>query len=186
MRTRDGVARWNRVLLGVIGVGLTAVGGYAVVAHFGRLAWVGADSGVVSSAALPGWVLWAIVGVAGVVGIGCVGWVGVQVPRRVRSVRWRARARESVDTIGIDTAVACAPVATDIESYDGVREAAVRLSGPGSGPGLHLVVTAAPDVDVSALRERIGTHAVPRLRRALELEELPVEIELRLARERSR
>lgn len=88
--------------------------------------------------------------------------------------------------MALDTAVACAPVARDISVYEGVRSASARLSGPGSGPGLHLVVTAAPDIDVTALRDRIRTHAVPRLRQALEIDELPVEMELRLARERSR
>jgi len=186
MTTRHGAARLNRTLLAVFGLALIAVGGYALAAHFGRLGWVGPRSGLIPDARPPGWMLWAIAGVGCLVALGCVWWAIAQLPRKSRSVRWHARARDCADTVALDTAVACAPVSTDIESYDGVRSAVARLSGPGSGPGLHLVVTAAPDADVTALRDRIRTHAVPRLRQALELEELPVEMELRLARERSR
>ncbi|WP_067680556.1 hypothetical protein [Nocardia miyunensis] len=186
MTTRNGAARLNRAVLAVFGSALIAAGGYALAAHYGRLEWVGSRSGLIPDATPPSGVLWAIVGVGCLVALGCVGWAFAQFPRIPRAVRWRGRARDCADTVALDTAVACAPVSADIESYDGVRSAAVRLSGPGSGPGLHLVVTAAPDADVTALRDRIRTHAVPRLRQALELEELPVEMELRLARERSR
>ncbi|WP_067896807.1 hypothetical protein [Nocardia vaccinii] len=186
MTTRNGAARLNRTLLAVFGLALTAVGGYALAAHFGRLGWVGRRSALVPNGVPPVWVLWTVVGVGCLAALGAVRWAVAQIPRTPRPARWRARARDCADTVALDTAVACAPVATDIESYDGVRSATARLSGPGRGPGLHLVVTAAPDADVTALRDRIRTHAVPRLRQALELEELPVEMELRLARERSR
>lgn len=165
---------------------LIGAGGYALAAHFGRLGWVGRRSGVVPDATPPGWVLWIVAGAGCLVALGCVRWLVAQLPRNRRPARWRARARDSADTVALDTAVACAPVARDISVYEGVRSASARLSGPGSGPGLHLVVTAAPDIDVTALRDRIRTHAVPRLRQALEIDELPVEMELRLARERSR
>jgi hypothetical protein len=186
MTTRNGPARLNRALLAVLGVLLIALGGYALAAHFGRIEWVGVRSGLVPDTRSPGWVLWTVVGVGCLVALGCVRWLVAQLPRKHRPVRWRARARDSADSVALDTAIACAPVAADISSYGGVRSATARLSGPGSGPGLHLVVTAAPDTDVTALRDRIRTHAVPRLRQALEIDELPVEMELRLARERSR
>ncbi len=186
MTTRNGAARLNRILLAAFGLASTAVGGYVLAAHFGRLGWVNPRSALVPAAVPPAWVLWTVVGVGCLVALGSVRWVLAQIPRKPRPARWRARARDCADTVALDTVVACAPVSTDIESYDGVRGAAARLCGPGSGPGLHLVVTAAPDADVTALRDRIRTHAVPRLRQALELEELPVQMELRLARERSR
>lgn len=184
--TRNGAARWNRMLLAVFGLASAAVGGYALAAHFGRLGWVSPRSALVPDAVPPAWVLWTVVGVGCLVALGAGRWAVAQIPRAPRPARWRARAKDGADTVALDTAVACAPVSTDIESYDGVRGASARLSGPGCGPGLHLVVTAAPDADVTALRARIRTHAVPRLRQALELEELPVRMELRLARERSR
>jgi len=174
-------ARLNRLLLGIFGLLLAAVGGLAVAAHFGRLDGVDARTAVVPDhPAPPSWVLWAIVAAAIVAGLGCLRWLSAQLPRTPRAGRWHAGTPDSGGTT-LDTATACAPLAADIEAYDGVRAAKARLSGPGRGPGLYLLVTASPDVDVTALRDRIRTHALPRLRQALELETLPVRMELHLA-----
>lgn len=179
-------ARLNRLLLAAFGLLLAAAGGLALAAHFGRLDWIDAREAVVPDrGAPPPWVLWAIVVCAGLVSLGSLRWLIAQLPRTPRPARWRARTPDSGSSTTLDTATACAPVAADIRAYEGVRSATARLSGPGGGPGLHLVVTAAPDADVTALRDRISTHAVPRLRQALELETLPVRMEVRLARNRS-
>lgn len=187
MSSANRPARLNRALLGSFGLLLVGAGGLAVAAHFGRLDWVDARAAVLPDRTAPqAWVLWTIVACAGGAGLACLRWLIAQLPRTPRSVRWHARTPDSGDSTMLDTATACAPVAADIQTYEGVRSATARLSGPGGGPGLHLVVTAAPDADVTALRNRIRTHAVPRLRQALELETLPVRMEVHLARGRTR
>ncbi|MGF6883675.1 hypothetical protein ABIA39_006776 [Nocardia sp. GAS34] len=187
MTSANRPARLNRALLATFGLLLACVGGLLLAAHFGRLDWVDARAAVVPARpAPPAWVLWTVVACAGLAGLGCLRWLIAQLPRTPRTVRWRARATDSGDSTTLDTATACAPVAADIGAYEGVRSATARLSGTSGGPGLHLVVTAAPDADVAALRDRIRTHAVPRLCQALELETLPVRMELRLTTGRSR
>jgi hypothetical protein len=180
-------AQLNRVLLALAGLALDVAGGYVLAAHFGRLGWVDTRATLVAhDAARPTWVLWTVAAVAVAAGLGCLRWAIVQLPRPERRARWSARAMDSGDTAVLDTRTACAPATADIEGYDGVRAARARLSGPGRGHGLHLVVTASPDTDVTALRERIRTHAVPRLRQALELDVLPVRMEVRLSDKRLR
>ncbi len=184
MNSANRPARLNRALLGLFGLGLAAAGGFALAAHFGRLDWVDARDALLPDHDAPqAWMLWSAVAAAGLAGLGCLRWVIAQVPRTERAIRWQARVKGSADATLLDTATVCAPVAADIEAYDGVRSARARLSGPGRGPGLHLVVTASSDVDVPGLRDRIRAHALPRLRQALELETLPVRMEVRLADE---
>ncbi|WP_280267554.1 alkaline shock response membrane anchor protein AmaP [Nocardia wallacei] len=179
-------ARLNRVLLAVIGAALVAFGGCALAAHLGRLSRVDADSPVVSSTASPpAWLLWVVVLGAGLVGLACLRWAIAQVTRAPLPVRWRARPPDSGDRTMLTAMTVAAPVATDIESYDGVRSAAAWLSGPGRAPALHLLVVADSDSDIGALRERILDHAVPRLCQALEVETVPVTMELRLEGEGS-
>ncbi|WP_254206737.1 alkaline shock response membrane anchor protein AmaP [Nocardia alni] len=187
MKSANRPAKLNRALLGLFGLGLAAAGGLALAAHFGRLNWVGARDALLPNHDAPQtWMLWTAAATAGLAGLGCLRWAIAQVPRTERAIRWQARVKGSTDTTVLDTATMCAPVAADIEAYDGVRSARARLSGPGRGPGLHLVVTASPDIDVPGLRDRIRAHALPRLRQALELDTLPVRMEVRLAAERPR
>ncbi|RDI43296.1 hypothetical protein DFR68_12258 [Nocardia mexicana] len=165
----------------MIGAALLAVGGYALAAHFGQLSWVDADSPVIAPRpAPPAWLLWVVVLAAGVAGLACLRWATAQVTRTPLPVRWRARIPDAADRTTLTSVTVAAPVATDLETYDGVRSAAAWLSGPGRAPALHLVVVADSDADIGALRTRILDHAVARLRQALEVETIPVTMELRL------
>lgn len=176
----------NRTALGVTGLLATAVGGVVLAAHYGRLSWVNASSPVLSDHTRPPtWLLWVIVAAAGVLGLACLRWATAQVTRMPQPVRWRARTPDSGDRTALAATTVARPVAVDLEGYDGVRSAAAWVCGPGRAPELYLVVTAEPDADIGALRTRVLDHAVPRLRQALEVENIPVAMELRFARAQS-
>ncbi|RDI69013.1 DUF6286 domain-containing protein [Nocardia pseudobrasiliensis] len=177
---RNRPARLNRVVLGVIGAILLIVGGYALLAHYDRLGWVDPDAPLPAAGPPPVWAQWLIVAVAAALGIACVRWVSLQINRLPTPTRWRARPAVE-DTVTLDSATAAMPVVADIETYAGVHTASAWLLGPGVAPQLHLVVTTTPEADVIALRQRILTHALPRLRQALEVDAVPVTMELHLA-----
>lgn len=60
-----------------------------------------------------------------------------------------------------------------------VRSASAWLTGPREA-ALFLIVTTDAEADAGAIRARITEHAVPRLRQALEVDALPVRLEVRL------
>jgi hypothetical protein len=175
-------ARLNRALIALTGILLMVVGGYAVAARLGRLPWVDPHAALVpGTAAPPSWVLCAAIAGALVLGLAALRWLSVQAARLPRKRQWYMGSRDSSGHTMLDSGTAAAPVVADVEGYDGVRGAVARLSGPGRAPELHLVVTAEPEADLAELRRRILGHAVPRLRAALEVEVVPVSLELRLA-----
>ncbi|MGN2641730.1 alkaline shock response membrane anchor protein AmaP [Nocardia takedensis] len=178
-------AALNRTLLGLLGVLLLAAGGFLVAAHYGRLRDIDAGAPLVpGTAAPPTWVFWAVLAGAVILGLLSLRWLAAQLFRLPRPVTWRTRPAESAGTTVLASATAAAPVAADIETYDGVRSATAWLGGERSAPELHLIVTAEPAADVAELRRRILAHAVARLREALEVEVIPVSMELRFEEDR--
>jgi hypothetical protein len=61
-----------------------------------------------------------------------------------------------------------------------VHKASARLAGSRAQPALHLVVATEDRADISGLRKRIDTEALPRLRHALDIDTLPADLLLRL------
>ncbi|MFF0493383.1 alkaline shock response membrane anchor protein AmaP [Nocardia sp. NPDC004068] len=181
-------ARLNRSLLGLIGLLIAAAGGYAVAAHLGALPWVDRDATLVPGTADPPlWVEYLVVAGAVVLALAALRWLAAQVGRLPRATEWAVGTPAATGRTVLASDTAAAPLAAHIESYDDVRSVTARLSGPSRAPELHLVVTAAPDADLTELRRRILGHAVPRLRQALDVEIVPVSMELRLdSRGRSR
>ncbi|MEV0295928.1 alkaline shock response membrane anchor protein AmaP [Nocardia sp. NPDC050710] len=178
-------AALNRSLIGLTGLLLFAAGGLVVAAHFGLLSWVATDATLVpGTAAPPTWVFWVVVAVAVVLGLLCLRWMLAQLFRMPKSVTWYTRDTQRAGTTILESATAAAPVATDIETYEGVRSASASLGGARTAPELHLVVTAEPAADVAQLRRRILDHAVPRLCEALEVAVIPVTLELRFEEDR--
>ncbi|MFE0020589.1 alkaline shock response membrane anchor protein AmaP [Amycolatopsis sp. NPDC059021] len=170
----------NRTVLALTGLVLLAGGGFAVATYFGWLRVLDPASPLVpGTAAPPVWVFWVTVAVAVVVGLLCLRWLAAQAFRTPKSVGWRLEESPEDGTTTMDSSAANAPVATDIEGYEGVKSASAWVSGSRDEPELYLLVTAEQDVDITALRHRIASHAVARLRQALEVETLPVRLELR-------
>ncbi|WP_024799566.1 hypothetical protein [Nocardia sp. BMG51109] len=182
MSTVNRPARLNRTLLALIGAVLIAAGAYAVVAWLGRLRWADPDAPLVpGTAAPPRWVLIAAVAAAVVIGLAALRWLAAQATRLPSRVQWEIGAHDAAGVTVLDSRTAADPLISDVESYPQVRSAAARLSGPSDAPELHLLVTADPDADLTALRRRILGHAVTRLREALEVDVIPVTLEWRLA-----
>ena len=70
---------------------------------------------------------------------------------------------------------------TEVESYTGVHSARATLAGTSDHPALAMVVTIEQDGDLTAIRDRVDTEAVPRLRQALDLDALPTTVEFRFS-----
>ncbi|EOD59783.1 alkaline shock response membrane anchor protein AmaP [Amycolatopsis vancoresmycina] len=172
-------AALNRTLLALIGLVLLAAGGFAVATHFGELRLLDPSAPLVpGTAPPPTWVFYLVI--AGAVGLGllCLRWLAAQAFRRPKATTWRTTGDAGATVLG--SATAAAPVAADVETYPGVLAASAWLSGPRDAPALDLVVTTGRDADPAALRQRVAEHAVPRLRQALEVGDLPVRLEIRL------
>ncbi|MBF6081355.1 alkaline shock response membrane anchor protein AmaP [Nocardia cyriacigeorgica] len=175
-------AALNRVLIGLTGLVCLAAGGYALAAYYGQLSWVDRESTLVpGTAAPPTWVFWVVIACAVVLGLLCLRWLLAQIFRMPKSRSWRFDTDDSAGTTVMASSTAAAPVAADIEAFDDVRAASAWLTGTRWAPELHLTVTAQPHADVGQLRARILDEAVPRLRQALELETIPVTLELSFA-----
>ncbi|WP_280436945.1 alkaline shock response membrane anchor protein AmaP [Nocardia carnea] len=175
-------ARLNRTLLALLGVALLAAGALALAGYSGWLEWTDTDTPLVpGTAAPPDWVFWLVITGATVLGLLCLRWLVAQLFRMPRPVSWQLAADGSAGRTVLSSRTAATAVAADIESYGEVRGAGAWLAGPRATPELHLVVTAEPGADISRLRARIHDEAVPRLRRALDVGELPVRLELGFA-----
>ncbi|GAB2685653.1 alkaline shock response membrane anchor protein AmaP [Nocardia thraciensis] len=182
MSTANRPARLNRTVLAALGLALAVAGGCAIAAWSGRLRWADPNAALVpGTAAPPDWVLVAIAVGAVLIGLAALRWLAAQATRLPRRTSWRIGAPGVAGVTVLDSRTAAAPLVTDIESYPQVRSATARLSGPSGAPELHLVVTAEPDADLTALRRRVLGHAVARLRAALEVDIIPVTMEWRLA-----
>jgi hypothetical protein len=93
---------------------------------------------------------------------------------------WQLSPDTTTGTTHIDSHAAVRPLADEIEHYPGVRSATASLTGPRQQPHLYLRVSADDHADISELRRRIGSNAIPRLMQALNLPALPADMLLRL------
>lgn len=76
---------------------------------------------------------------------------------------------------------AAAALAHDVEAYPGVRSARARMTDDDPSPEIEITVDVHDDADPVEVRRRIGEHALPRLKAALELQELRSRVHVRLA-----
>ena len=72
-------------------------------------------------------------------------------------------------------------LASDIETYPGVRSARVRMTDDDPSPEVDITVDVHDDADAVDVRRRIEEQALPRFKAALELQQLRSTIHLRLA-----
>lgn len=174
-------ARLNRALLAVLGLVLLAAGAFALVTHFGALRVLDPAAPVVPSlSAPPTWVYYAVIAVAVVLGLLCLRLLAAQAFRRPRPGTWRFETEPERGGTKLSGSVATEPLAEEVTAYQGVRSVNATLAGRREDPTLYLTVGTEQGADLGELRERIDEHAVPRLRRALDLDALPVVLEFRL------
>jgi hypothetical protein len=108
-------------------------------------------------------------------------WLLAQVGRRrAGSESWHLPTDPADGSTVLDADAAATAVAEEIEDHPGIRRTRAAITGSRSRPRLHLTVTTEVDTPVTELRERIAGEAPPRLRAALDIQDLPTEILVRL------
>ncbi|RSM57112.1 alkaline shock response membrane anchor protein AmaP [Amycolatopsis sp. WAC 01376] len=173
-------ARLNRTLLVLTGLVLLAGGVFAVGTHFGRIPPLDPGATLVPGTAMPpGWVWYAVAGGAVVIGLLVLRWLIAQPVRKPKSHTWRFGQDTGQTTLAASTAVD--PFTAEVATYPGVHAAHATLGGTQDAPVLAVVLSAEQDGDLAAIRERITTEGLPRLRQALDLDELPTTIEFRFS-----
>ncbi|MEA5363000.1 alkaline shock response membrane anchor protein AmaP [Amycolatopsis sp., V23-08] len=173
-------ARLNRTLLALFGLVLLAAGGFAVATHFGKLTLLSPDSALTpGTSAPPAWVWYVVAAAAIVVGLLLLRWLAAQLARKPKTHTWRFETDPDRGRTELAAATAAAPFLAEVETYPGVHAAHATLAGTHDDPALALVLSVEQDGDPSALRDRLETEGLPRLRQALDLDVLPVTIEFR-------
>jgi hypothetical protein len=184
-------ARLNRTLLLVVSIVLLAAAAFTLLLGFGVLAGLGLtspDRGAPLTAASlspPTWVAYVAIVVAVVIGLLCVRWLIAQIIRKPSAGTWRLENDPATGATRLDAQAAVDPLVDEVETYQGVHRASARLSGTAARPVLHLVIGTEDAADITALRRRIDTQAIPRLRQALDLPTLPADLLIRLDDARS-
>ncbi|WP_370950031.1 alkaline shock response membrane anchor protein AmaP [Amycolatopsis sp. cg5] len=178
MSSHNRPARLNRTLLALFGLVLITGGGFAVATHFGKLTVLRPDSALLPGSP-PTWAFYAAAGVAIVIGILALRWLGAQLVRKPKTTTWGFEQERGRTEFAASTA--SAPFAAEVEGYAGVHSVSATLAGNRSAASLALVVTVEQDGDLTAVRRRLDDEALPRLRQALDLDDLPVRLEFRFS-----
>ncbi|GLZ48919.1 hypothetical protein Acsp06_51040 [Actinomycetospora sp. NBRC 106375] len=184
-------ARLNHTLLLLVAIVLLAAAAFALLLGSGVLAGLGMNSPGEASPLTPAtlspptWVAYLAIVVAIVVGMLCLRWLIAQTIRKPATGTWRLESDPAGGVTRLDAQAAVDPFVDEVETYPGVHRATARLSGTSARPFLHLDIGTEDAADITALRRRIDTDAVPRLRRALDLPALPADLLVRLDAARS-
>ncbi|MEU0535774.1 alkaline shock response membrane anchor protein AmaP [Amycolatopsis tolypomycina] len=175
-------ARLNRALLALVGLVLLAAGGFAVATHFGAVRVLAPDSPLVPGTATPPtWTLYVTAAVAVVLGLLLLRWLLAQLARKPKSHTWRFESDPHTGRTELAASTAIQPFTAEVATYPGVHAAHATLAGTRENPAVALVLSAEQDGDVAAIRDRIETEALPRLRTALDLDALPSTVEFRFS-----
>ncbi|WP_329070766.1 hypothetical protein [Streptomyces sp. NBC_01429] len=173
-------ARLNRALLALLGLLLLAGGGFVCATHLRRLTVLDPDAALVPGTATPPtWVLYVTAGAAIVVGLLALRWLAAQLARRPRTHTWRLEQDPDQGRTELAASTATEPFVGEVTTYEGVRTAHATLAGTRRAPVLALVIGADQSTDLGAVRARLDAEGLPRLRRALDLDTLPVTVEFR-------
>jgi hypothetical protein len=173
-------ARLNRTGLAVAGVILVAAGGFAVATHLGTLTVVDPRSAIVPGTETPPtWVLYVVTAVAIIAGTLMIRWLLAQLVRTPRTHTWRLEQDADRGRTELAASTATVPLVGELTTYTGVHAVHATLVGTRAAPVLALVINLEQDGDLTAIRERIETHGLPRLRQALDLAALPATVEFR-------
>ncbi|GAB1509226.1 alkaline shock response membrane anchor protein AmaP [Actinophytocola sp. KF-1] len=170
----------NRVLLALIGLVLLAAGAFAILTNTGVLTVVGRE-GVLApgTARPPTWALYVIAAAGVVVALLALRWLLAQVTPATKTRTWQLEETPEHGGTELSTGTVTAPFAADVTACPGVHSARAALSGPPRSPRLAVVVDVEQDAAVDDVRSYLVTHALPRLRQALDLADLPTTVEFR-------
>jgi hypothetical protein len=177
-------ARGNRLGLAFLGLLSLAGGSFALAQSQNVLVAGSANRPLLtpsetSFARTNGWFWIAVAAAAVVVALGCVRWLLVQARRaKLNNLRVEPDPITGATHIGAD--LLADAVSTEISSYADVTRSHAQFTGYASRPELRLNVRAAERADLPGLRHRIAREAVAHARVALDLDELPVYLNLTL------
>ena len=177
MKIRNRPAGLNRTVLLIAGLVLLVGGLFELGTGLGWLHLIPRHQGLYYlSSHHQRWMAPAVFVVAVVIGLAALRWLIAQLPRRRRAAPWRLTAHPDRGVTTMLSEVAAGPMAAEVAAYPGVSGATAKLTGPPRSPELYLHVRTEYDTDLIALRQQIEAEALPRLRAALELEQLPCAV----------
>jgi hypothetical protein len=108
-------------------------------------------------------------------------WMAAQTrARAVRRMPLEPDRLHGITTLRADAATGA--MTDELESHPGILASDALLHGSATAPGLRLGVTTENRADPGLVRAGIETEALPRLRRALELEKIPTVLRLQFSR----
>lgn len=172
-------AKLNRALLTVIGLLLLVAGAFILLTAFGVWPWLPARQRLLpTGTTLASWAPYVVVVVAILLGLACLPWLAAQTIRRPKTNTWRLADDPDTGVTTISNTTAVDPLETDIENHQGVRSAHAWLTGHPADPHLVVRVRTEHDTQLDTLRDEIHGHALPRLRQALALEQLPTTVHI--------
>ncbi|HEV7978592.1 alkaline shock response membrane anchor protein AmaP [Amycolatopsis sp.] len=175
-------ARLNRGLLTVFGIVLLAAGGFAVATHFGELDVVPSDSALIPAIGTPPtWAFYVAAAAAVALGLLLVRWLAAQLARKPKTHTWHFEGDPDRGRMELAASTAADPFVSEVKTYQGVHGAHATLAGIQDAPAVALVISVEQDADLTAIRHRLETEGLPRLRQALDLETLPVTVEFRFS-----
>ncbi|MFD7229206.1 hypothetical protein [Streptomyces sp. NPDC059881] len=173
-------ARLNRALLAVFGLLLLGSGCFAVAAHFSRLGFLDSGAALIPATAdPPTWMLWVTAATAVILGLLVLRWLAAQLARRPKTRTWHLEHNPEEGNTELTANTATAPFLSDVATYPGVHHARATLAGTSRNPTLAIVISTEQDGDLTTINHRLNAHGLPRLRRALDLDDLPFTVEYR-------
>ncbi|WP_027929048.1 hypothetical protein [Amycolatopsis thermoflava] len=175
-------ARLNRGLLALFGLVLLTAGGFALATHFRWLTVLEPDVALVPGTdPPPTWALYvaAISGI--VVALLALRWLFAQLTVKPTSTTWRVEQHPDTGRTDLASATAIEPLLAELETYPGVAAARGSLAGRQQDPTLTLIITVEQDGDPTEIRHRLAAEGLPRLRQALDVENLPTTVEFRFS-----
>jgi len=173
-------AALNRFLLAVLGLVLLAAGGFGLATHFRLLRLVDPAAPLAPGTdEPPTWAFYAIAAASIVLGLLALRWLLAQLAHRPRTRLWRFETDPAHGRTELHADTAVAPFTEELRGHPGVHQARASLAGTRENPSLALIVTCEQDADLGEIRGRITGESLPRLKEALELDDIPVAIEFR-------
>ncbi|SDG71139.1 hypothetical protein SAMN05216553_110376 [Lentzea fradiae] len=174
-------ARLNRVVLAVTGLVLLVGGGVVVAETLTTLNLLRPDAPLVPGDALPPTWVWYVAAIgSAALGLLAIRWLVAQADRTPESSTWRYDTEPGSGRTELAASTAITPLLAEIEAYPGVHAVHGTLAGRLDAPALALVISTTRDGEPGAIRHALVSEGLPRLRRALAIDELPTTVEFRL------
>ena len=175
----------NRAVLSLLGLVLVGAGAAALALHYGAFGDDERDENLINSDTRDlwgdrSWLWWVVAAASLLVGLLALRWLREQLRApRVGNADLERRSPEGVTRLRASGAANA--LEQDLEQVRGVKSASARMVGDGSEAKVDLRVDVNEDADVDRVRQQVEEYALPRFRRAVEVEALETDLRLDLA-----